>query len=503
MNTTTVNEKQAIGSERRHEAWDIKNIFKNYFFLAGYQIGSALFAFCIAWVATAHFGAGGYGGIIAILSASQVVLVLINWTSVALVRHGVEEFVVSGSIRNNFLNRAVILIPNLVLLIATSPFWLPPILSWLKLGKEVIPFIILYFIVTAIWLHVQSGLQAAKLLRLQGLLLLVERLIILLSLIIIAVWGRASWLYATLSYVIAALMMAIIGIIKLRPYISFSAKISRKVIRKILAFSLPLFPYTVTGFFSTNYLDAFFISKYLTKADLGIYSIAYQVSGVFMQFPMLVGSLLLPLFVTLITNKRETVVNTYLQEILPVLTLLWGVLSVCFAVGCCLVLPKIFGKDFIQANQVIWVLVVGSTVIFPSFVGYSPFVTAAAAVFISFPLALITAATNVSGNSLLIPGWGLLGSAWATVLSYLTSLFVMIWFIHRRFVFQHKWLFQSIIPSLISIVFFSWRGNLWESFFVSLLAALLIYLFYRRSITTAIQKAIYFRNSFRSSNVYL
>lgn len=495
--TEGINDQTAIGLERRHESWDIRNIFKNYFFLAGTQIGSAVFSFTIVLVATRFFRTEGYGNIIAILAASQVVLVFVNWTGVALSRYGVEEFVKTGKISNAFVNRGIILLPNLLLLLLTSPLWLYPILSWLKLGREVIPFILLHFVMTSVWLHIQNSLQAAKLLRLQGLLVLLERVVILVVLSVIIIGGIHSWLYATLAYIFAAFSMAVIGYFKLRPYLSFTGKINKPWMRKILAFSLPLFPYTLTSFFSTNYLDAFFISKYLTKSDLGIYSVVYQVSGVLLQFPVLVGSLLMPLFVTLRTNRKEHMVVTYLQDTLPLMTFIWGVLTAFLAAACCFLLPLIFGPDLQHASRIIWIMIVGSTVVLPSLIGYSPFVTAAAAVFISFPLAFVTAATNLTGNTLLIPHWGLLGSTWATVLSYVMSLIFIILLIHRRFRFKHTWLFQAIIPSLVSIIYFSLRDNLWETLCVSLGTSLLVYIFYHRTIIQAARKTIQFRSNFK------
>ena len=89
------------------------------------------------------------------------------------------------------------------------------------------------------------------------------------------------------------------------------------IIKKLLRFSVPLIPYSLIGYFSTNYLDAIFISQYLTKADLGIYSVAYQMNGILMQFPLLAGSLLLPLFVTLETGGDSGRVKSYMQGSCP------------------------------------------------------------------------------------------------------------------------------------------------------------------------------------------
>src|SRR5205823_9777847 len=123
----------------------------------------------------------------------------------------------------------------------------------------------------------------------------------------------------------------IAGLLAIRRLFSWRFNVDTAVIAKLLKFSLPLIPYSLIGYFSTNYLDAIFISQYLTRADLGIYSVAYQINGILLQFPLLAGTLLLPLFVTLRSSGKADRVTTYMEDLLPLLTFVGGLIAVCSA----------------------------------------------------------------------------------------------------------------------------------------------------------------------------
>src|SRR5690349_18740081 len=78
---------------RRTSKWDIRNAPKNYLWLMVYQGGAAVFAFAAVWLITQKTGKGGYGLVVAIIAASQIAQIFTNWTTVAVVKYGVEEFV--------------------------------------------------------------------------------------------------------------------------------------------------------------------------------------------------------------------------------------------------------------------------------------------------------------------------------------------------------------------------------------------------------------------------
>src|SRR5947207_14022406 len=99
----------------------------------------------------------------------------------------------------------------------------------------------------------------------------------------------------------------------------------------MLKFSLPVLPTSLVGYMSTNYLDAFFITHYLSAAALGVYAIAYQISGIALQLPLLVGTVLMPLFITLQVDGQVERSGRCMRDVLPWFTRCGGLACVLAA----------------------------------------------------------------------------------------------------------------------------------------------------------------------------
>src|SRR5204863_8934948 len=99
------------------------------------QAASGVLAFAATWLATRGLGVGGYGGLAAILAASQITgQIVLDWSAVSLWRYGCEEFVHSGKITAAFWTRLMVLGANLLFLILTAWWWLPAVTRWFHLA---------------------------------------------------------------------------------------------------------------------------------------------------------------------------------------------------------------------------------------------------------------------------------------------------------------------------------------------------------------------------------
>lgn len=488
------NTKSSDNSDRRNASWDLSNAVRNYSTLVGMQIASAVFSFASVWLATRNLGAEGYGGIVAVIAASQVAQIFVNWTCVGLARYGVEEFVESGRISKSFWARSLIFLPNTIIFLAFSFLWLPIMSDWLKLPPEAAWFIIAHFLVSAIWFHVQHALQGAKLPRLQSVLLAIERILIFSVLLILVLSGKINYLSAIAAYIFAPLLMTFAGLFSLRKLVSWRIEFNAEWLKKILKFSIPLIPFSFAGYLTTNYLDAVFIAQYLNKADLGIYSIAYQFNGILMQFPTLAGSLLLPLFVTLHTGKNIEKVNLFMEDILPLLTLFGGLFGIFAAVLMQFLIPLVFGMEVNQAVIVFWILTSSAAFIIPGLIGYAPYINSFSATYITTIMAIIAAGVNLIANFLLIPQYGLKGCAWATVLAYGASTLVVMFMVNRRFSLKHKWTLPAILPALVGSGYASWTENLYVAALLAFLTAFGIVLVYRNAFMQSIKLLMNYRN---------
>ena len=474
-------------SERRSATWDLKNAVGNYSTLVGAQAVVALFSFASVWLIKRHIGLDGYGGVTAIIAASQVAQMFVNWTGIALARHGVEEFVETGQITESFWTRTAIFLPNTLIFLAFGFLWLPLLVFGLKLPPGSMWYVAGLFAASAVWLHIQYAMQAAKLPRLQGIMQAAERVLIFAGIGGLIFAGKLDGITAIAAYIAAPAIMTLIGIVAIRKVFSWKISISRESVRKMLTFSLPLIPYSLIGYFSTNYLDAFFIKQYLSDTDLGIYSIAYQMNGIVMQFPLLAGTLLLPLFVTLRGSGKGERVTTYLQDVLPVLTLAGALAAVLAAFLMQYFLPVVFGRDTEAAVIIFCIFTSSSALAIPTLIGFAPYTNAISATYVATILAIVSASVNIATNYLLIPRYGLKGCAWATVLAYAASLILVVIILRVKFSLRHRWTLAAALPALAASTYASATGELGIACVIAIAVAFVIVFIWRKAVADGIR----------------
>src|SRR6266850_1486442 len=479
------NTKTVVGDNHRRDAtWDLAQGPKNYVSLVSAQVLSALLSFAAVWLATRLLGSTGYGRVVAIIAASQAIGQLaVNWTSVSLSRYGVEEFVETGRIAKAFWTRFWIFLPNVLLVVATSPFWLPYLSSLLKLPSQAYVFVLSHFLAYSLWVHVQQGLQGAKLIRMQGALLSFERLLVFLVILACAVSGRVSFLTVALAYIVAPLGACAIGLWHLRKLVFPVAGVDTTLLPRMLKFSLPVLPTSLVGYMSTNYLDAFFITHYLSAAALGVYAIAYQISGIALQLPLLVGTVLMPLFITLQVDGQVERSGRFMRDVLPLLTLMWGLACAFVAVTGSYAFPLIFGPQFVGLELLLWPLMAAAALVGPLWMGYAPFSNSRSVTYIGMLGAVAAALVNLLLNYWLIPMFGLVGCAWATTAAYGVNMAVVVLLIHWRFDDAQTWTMQAVMPIVLGAVIASVYANSLKALAVTVLLSGGLVLLHRKSVT--------------------
>lgn len=476
---------QTKSTERRSASWDIKNAPKNYISLVLTQFGSAFFAFATVWLLSKKIGSEGYGGVVAIIAASQVAQILVNWTSYSVVRFGTEEFVETEKIARVFWLRFFVLVPNLLLVILASKLWFPPLADWLKLSPESFWFVIAHFVTTALWIHVQISLQSVKLPRIQGFLMMIERIIILAGIGILVATDKLSPLSALVCYPVAAISMVSAGMFFLRKYLFAPFSVDLKFIKEILAYSLPLLPFSLVGYFSGSYVDAVFVSKFLSTKDLGIYSVASQINGMALQLPTLANSLLIPFFVTLQKENLTQKLNAYFENLLPVLTLMWGLFCTFLAIGGYFLIPLIFGNEFSLSVMPFMILLAASVVGLPALCGYSGLTHSYSLTYFATITSLLSAFVNIILNYLLIPDFGMAGCAWATLFAYFVNTATSAILLNAKVKMPVSWIFLSFLPIFSGAAIYFFTENILFSIGVNFTLFCLIALMKKRSLISS------------------
>jgi O-antigen/teichoic acid export membrane protein len=477
--------KTLVGEHtRRGASWDLLHGPRNYVSLVSAQLASAVLSFAAVWLATHLLGSSGYGGVVAIVAASQAIGQLaVNWTSVSLWRCGLEEFVTTGRISKAFWTRFWIFLPNVLLVLATSPLWLPFLSSVLELPPQAYPYVLGHFLANALWVHVQQGLQGAKLMRLQGGLLTFERSLVLLIILGCAVTGNASFLVVAVAYIVGPLGASIVGLRRLRQLILPVEGIDRTLLKRMLTFSLPALPASLVGYMSSNYLDAFFITHYLSRAELGVYAVAYQITGIGLQLPLLVGSVLLPLFVTLQAEGQLVRAERFMFHALPLLTLMWGIACASAAATGAYFFPLIFGEQFRGVGALLWPLMAAAALAGPALMGYAPFSNSKFVTYIAMIAAIASGAANIMLNYLLMPTFGLIGCAWATTAAYGVSTLTVVMLVHWRLLPGRSWTIQAALPVVAGSILATYYSVNLIALTATLFLSAVLMLLHRKSVT--------------------
>ena len=465
-------EPATILNARQSSAWDITNAPRNYLSLVLTQGASAVFSFGAVWLITFYLGSEGYGGIVAVIAASQVAQIFVNWTAVAVVRFGVDEFIETAKIARTFWIRFIALAINLILVIGLSVFWYPPLAGWLKLPPNTYWLVIAHFFITAMWVHVQMSLQGAKMVRLQGCLMAVERLLIMSGIIALVAARDLTETTAVICYIAAPAAMIVAGTIALRRYIFARFSVDRQFLRNLAAYSLPLLPMAIVGYFASVYVDAIFISHFLSTPDLGVYSVATQINGILLQIPTLANTLLLPLFITLSREEQTGRLQKFFDRVLPFLTLTWGLACTLFAFAGAMVIPLVFPPEFNAAIVPLWILLVATAVAFPSLVGYQALGHSISATYISLSAVVAAAVTKIALNFILIREMGIAGCAWATVVAFAVAVFVSGLLLRRRILIRLSRTNAAMVPVILGGLALWLTSNIWIGFGVGLLGSL-------------------------------
>jgi O-antigen/teichoic acid export membrane protein len=404
-----------------------------------------------------------------------------------MVRFGVDEYVETGHIARAFWVRLGWLAANFLIVAVLSIFWYSPVADWLRLPTEAYWLVIAHFAVTAFWIHIQMSLQGAKMLATQGLLMMIERLLIVAGVAAFLATANLSVTSAMLCYIVGPAAMIVVGLIILRPLIVWRISEGRAFAREMFTFSAPLLITAIVGYASSVYVDALFISDRLSTRDLGVYSVATQINGVFLQIPTLANTLLLPLFVTLSREDRTGELKKFFDRILPSLTLLWGMACTVFAFAAAFAVPVLFKAEFAASVVPLWVLIVSTAVALPSLLGYQAFAHSISATYISLWAVTAAAVVKVALNFALVSEIGIVGAAWSTVAACGVAVVVSGILLRRRIAIGLGRTLAAMLPALTGGLIVWLTNDLWWGLGSAFAVGLLLLFWLRHAVREVMQ----------------
>jgi O-antigen/teichoic acid export membrane protein len=237
-----------------------------------------------------------------------------------------------------------------------------------------------------------------------------------------------------------------------------SRYISKKIIRDSVKFGFPLV-WAELGYLVLNYVDRYLIQSYLGSIPLGLYTAGYNLSTyVTEMFMYSVNYAMGPIFMDILTNKGEEEAKVFFAKtfryfILIMLPIVFGFLGV----GRELIVVLASSK-YIEAHAILPYVVIaqlihacGNVLNLGLFVQRKTYIVTL--------IVIVSCLVNIGSNIILIPKFGIVGAAQATLISYSFYSVVVTYYAFREFRFDIPYssvfLYLSIAISmyfLISVV---------------------------------------------------
>ncbi len=252
--------------------------------------------------------------------------------------------------------------------------------------------------------------------------------------LLLVVWLRLEVIGALIATLISSITVFSITIYGLRKEFYFNFSFDRGLLTSLVKLGL-VYAFTFI-LLQLNYkVDILFLQKMVTSEEVGFYTLAVSVSEQLWLLPYAAGLVLM----SRTANSSST--EAAVKPVGPLLR--WGFLlsvigSIAIVYLAPILVPMIFGKDFSGSIEVVKAIIPGIV----AFVVFRILESNLAglgkpwlAVYALLPSLLI----NVGLNLLLIPKFGILGSAWATNVSYIvaTIIYLIIYVKFTKISFGH------------------------------------------------------------------
>jgi O-antigen/teichoic acid export membrane protein len=188
----------------------------------------------------------------------------------------------------------------------------------------------------------------------------------------------------------------------------------RRLFREMNRFGLPLVP-SALALWAINFIDRIFIAQYKGQTEVGVYSVAVRISSVIV-FLMVAFRLAWPAFAYSIEDDRDakrtySFVLTYLVLVCSWMSLALGALAPWLVR---VLAPK---PEFARAAEAVAPLAFAAT----AYAGYTVLAIGsgrARKTQLNWVISAVAAAVNIALNVALIPRYGMIGAAIATVAAY-------------------------------------------------------------------------------------
>jgi O-antigen/teichoic acid export membrane protein len=404
---------------------------RSFFALGIGNYGAMAIGLAVNALLARRLGTEHYGRLALMLMASQLLLLLsVNWSHTGFVRFGSQEFASRGGVGETLWTRLGVLMPAAVLAASAVVLARQPLASYLDIPETGVWLILAHFVAASVLSIVGAVLQAGNQMARYGVCLLLDKAVVLLCLVVLpAAWiatpMRVLACYAASSLAVAAWAVSAVG---LRPLQSAFPPLA--AYRQMALFSVPLLLSSWAGLFGTNWFDLVILKWYVPISAIGVYSLAAQLAGVVQQVTVIFSTLLLPSLSVMVAERQDARLRMFLERLLPYWLLGTSILFSMVLLAGRVAVPLIFGEPFSGAAPVLALLMVATSAL-ALFNACAPLIAAVGSTWVLTGICFTSAIANVLLDLILIPRFGLAGSAVATIVAYGMSAALVLGFVQK------------------------------------------------------------------------
>ena len=182
-------------------------------------------------------------------------------------------------------------------------------------------------------------------------------------------------------------------------------------------------PLIFAGVFSMLFLhiDKAMLGAMAGDEPVGLYSAAVKVSTIFYFIPVAIKKSSYPIII----NSYEKDVKTFESRILKILTfmaLISYLIALFIAINSSHIVNIMFGLDYAKTAEILFIHIFSCIFVFSGLIR-GPWVIVKNITKFVLVTNLIGAIINISLNTIMIPKYGGIGAAWATLISYAIAYF--------------------------------------------------------------------------------
>lgn len=221
-----------------------------------------------------------------------------------------------------------------------------------------------------------------------------------------------------------------------------------KIFLNVLTFSLPILP-NVLSAWVLGLSDRIFISKYFTTADVGIYSLGYQVAGLVLVFTTAFKTAYDPYFFKIANTREKADAVKILYKTNSVFLIILIIISFGLAFFAREGIMIFFTEAYYPSIQIVPIISLGYLFSQNSAL-LNTMVYQEKKTRVVMYITLISAALNITLNLILIPVWGILGAAFVALISFFI-VFILSYLLAKKYFFiPYNW--GQLVPVFLSCI---------------------------------------------------